>query len=164
MGTAALQQAGWARCVSPAHPPDTAGQPSDPRMVPEMHRRFLSLLVSQAQGILKTEDASAGLITEHVSVTAVISINYFPKAGNTAFLQRPGPGRYLHALAYGVGKGGRASRLRWGRLDLLPGPGGLNFSAHAVDSLRPDSQKHRRAQTNASSHNSRKPSCPLLAS
>lgn len=93
MGTAVLQQAGWARRGSPQPPPDTAGQTSDPRMVPEMHQKFLSLLVSQAQGILKTEDASAGLITEHLSVTTVISISYFPKAGNTAFLPRPGPSR-----------------------------------------------------------------------
>ena len=76
MGTAALQRAGWARRGSPQPPPDTAGQTSDPRMVPEMHQRFLSLLVSQVQGILKTEDASAGLITEHLSVTTVISITF----------------------------------------------------------------------------------------
>ena len=87
---------------------------------------------------MKTEDACAGLITEHISVTAVISINYFPKAGNAAFLQRPDPGRQPHMLGFGVD--GAA-------FICLLAPGGLDLPARGVDSSRPDSQEHRQAQT-----------------
>lgn len=47
---------------------------------------FSSLLVSQAQGILKTEDTCAGLMTGRVGITAIVSINYFPKAATSTFL------------------------------------------------------------------------------
>lgn len=123
--------------------------PADPRMVPKTRRRFPSLLVSQAQGILKTEDACAGLITEHVSVTAVISINYFPKAGSAAFLQRPDPGCQPYTLGFGVD--GAA-------FICFPAGEGWIYPLAVLTARGLSRRSTGRRRQDASSHDSRKPS------
>lgn len=146
-------------------------EPGDPDFSLGWTQRYTfgDFVCQGAQEILATEHGWAGRIAEHVSVMAVITINYFQKAGNAAPLQRPAPssqpGAHWHSL--GLGRlggcsllwGGHTSQLRWSPLHLYAGPGKLDLSTRSIGSLRSDSQKHRQMQTNASSQDSGKLSC-----
>lgn len=92
------------------------------------------------QRILKTEDACTRLITEHLSVTAVVSINYFLKAAGAVLLHRPAP-----SSQPGVGEAGALVGPN-GRLPSHPGPGGPDSAACGVDSSGLDSPTHSQTQ------------------